>query len=168
MLEYRRKISQSRTLGLQHKNGKNEILGKANVPAYGMNRMHIVQENTKSLTWAISRDSNRGPEQSFDAVIIEQQFYDKYKDSIFCANGQKQIFHIGFEKQGYNCIALNPKNYIINDEIVLKGVILIQNPQKNEQAFVNNINKGTVTDAVNITLAQNRGQVLIDILLNND
>ncbi|KAA6384531.1 MAG: hypothetical protein EZS28_019941 [Streblomastix strix] len=119
--------------------------------------MHFVQCDTDSLTWAISGDSNRGPDQLFDAVIKDQQYYDTYKDSVYCANGQKQILHIGVEKYGLNCIALSPKNYIINDEIVLKGVILNQNPQINEQTFVDCINKGIVTTAVNTTLAQRKG-----------
>ncbi|KAA6366301.1 MAG: hypothetical protein EZS28_038172 [Streblomastix strix] len=125
--------------------------------AYVMNRMHFIQYDTDSLTWAISGDSNRGPEQLFEAVIKDQQFYDRYKDSVFTDNRKKQILHLGVEKYGLNCIALSPKNYIINNEIVLKGVILDQNPQINEQTFIDCINKGTVTTDVNTTLAQHRG-----------
>ncbi|KAA6365836.1 MAG: hypothetical protein EZS28_038637 [Streblomastix strix] len=125
--------------------------------AYDMQKMHFIQCDTDSLTYAISGDPTRGPEQLFDAVIKDQWFYDTYKDSVYCANGQKQILHIGVEKYGLNCIALSPKNYIINDEIVLNGVILDQNPQINEQSFVQCINKGTVTTAVNTTLAQRKG-----------
>ncbi|KAA6353884.1 MAG: hypothetical protein EZS28_050589, partial [Streblomastix strix] len=119
--------------------------------------MHFVQGDTNSLTWAISGNPNRGPDQLFEEVIKDQGFYDRYKDCVFSENGQKQILHIGVEKQGYNCIALSPKNYIINDEIVLKGVILDQNPQINEQTFIDCINKGTIATTINTTLAQRKG-----------
>ncbi|KAA6356060.1 MAG: hypothetical protein EZS28_048413 [Streblomastix strix] len=119
--------------------------------------MHFVQGDTDSFTWAINGDSNRGPDQLFDAVIKDKQFYGKYKDCVYCDNGQKQILHIGVEKFGYNCIAISPKNYIINDEIVLKGVTLQQNPQINEQTFVDNIKEGKITTAANTTLVQRKG-----------
>ncbi|KAA6361458.1 MAG: hypothetical protein EZS28_043015 [Streblomastix strix] len=119
--------------------------------------MHFVQGDMDSLTWAISGNVNRGPDQLFEEVIKDQEFYDTYKDCVYTDNGQKQILHIGVEKQGYNCIALSPKNYIINDEIVLKGVILDQNPQINEQTFMDCVNKGTIATAINKTLAQRKG-----------
>ncbi|KAA6400048.1 MAG: hypothetical protein EZS28_004436 [Streblomastix strix] len=125
--------------------------------AYGMSRMHFVQEDTDSLTWAISGNPNRGTDQLFEEVIKDQGFYDTYKDCVFSENGQKQILHIGVEKQGYNCIALSPNNYINNDEIVLKGVIMNLNPQINEQTFIDCINKGTIATAINTTLAQRKG-----------
>ncbi|KAA6400265.1 MAG: hypothetical protein EZS28_004211 [Streblomastix strix] len=62
--------------------------------AYDMNRMHFIQCDTDSLTWAISGDSNRGPEQLFEAVIKDQQFYDRYKDCVYTDNGKKQILHL--------------------------------------------------------------------------
>ncbi|KAA6362105.1 MAG: hypothetical protein EZS28_042368, partial [Streblomastix strix] len=119
--------------------------------------MHFVQGDTNSLTWAISGNSNRGPDQLFEEVIKDYGFFDTYKDCVFSENGQKQILHVGVEKQGYNCIALSPKNYIINNEIVLKGVILDQNPQINEQTFIDYINKGTIATAINTTLCQRKG-----------
>ncbi|KAA6388753.1 MAG: hypothetical protein EZS28_015721 [Streblomastix strix] len=125
--------------------------------AYNMSRMHFVQGDTDSLTWAISGSPNRGPDQLFEEVINYQGFYDRYNDCVFSEKGKKQILHIGVEKLGYNCIALLPKNYIINDEIVLKEVMLNQNPQINEQTFADCINKGTVTIATNTTLAQHKG-----------
>ncbi|KAA6388642.1 MAG: hypothetical protein EZS28_015831 [Streblomastix strix] len=125
--------------------------------AYNLNRMHFIQEDTDSLTWAISDNQNRGPDQLFEEVIKDQGFFDRYKDQVFSENGQKQTLHIGVEKYGYNYLALSPKNYIINDEIVLKGVILDQNPQINEQTFVDCINKGTIATAINTTLAQRKG-----------
>ncbi|KAA6369906.1 MAG: hypothetical protein EZS28_034567, partial [Streblomastix strix] len=125
--------------------------------AYDMSRMHFVQGDTDSLTWAISSNPNRGPDQLFEEVIKDQGFFDTYKDCVFSENGKKQILHIDVEKQGYNCIALSPKNYIINDEIVLKGVILDQNPQINEQTFIDCINKGTIATAINTTLCQRKG-----------
>ncbi|KAA6398613.1 MAG: hypothetical protein EZS28_005858 [Streblomastix strix] len=125
--------------------------------AYDMSRMHFVQRDTDSLTWAISDNPNRGPDQLFEEVIKDQEFFDRYKDCVFSENGKKQILHIGVEKYGYNCIALSPKNCIINDEIVLKGVILDLNPQINEQTLVDCINKKTITTAINTTLAQRKG-----------
>ncbi|KAA6404463.1 MAG: hypothetical protein EZS28_000014 [Streblomastix strix] len=125
--------------------------------AYDMSRMHFVQYNTDSLTCAISGNQNRGPDQLFEEVIKDQGFFDTYKDCVYTDNGQKQILNIGIEKYGLNYIALSPKNYIINNEIVLKGIILNQNPQINEQKFVDCINNGTVTTAVNTTLAQRNG-----------
>ncbi|KAA6382637.1 MAG: hypothetical protein EZS28_021836 [Streblomastix strix] len=62
--------------------------------AYDMNRMHFIQCDTDSLTWAISGDSNRGPEQLFEAVIKDQQFYDRYKDCVYTNNGKKKILHL--------------------------------------------------------------------------
>ncbi|KAA6378565.1 MAG: hypothetical protein EZS28_025908 [Streblomastix strix] len=125
--------------------------------AYDMSRMHFVQGDTDNLTWAICGNVNRGPDQLFEEVIKDQEFYDRYKDCVYTDNGQKQILHIGIEKFSYNCIALSPKNYIINDDIVLKGVILNQNPQINEQTFIDCINNGTVTTAINTTLCQRKG-----------
>ncbi|KAA6404422.1 MAG: hypothetical protein EZS28_000043 [Streblomastix strix] len=88
--------------------------------AYDMSRMHFVQCDTDSLTWAISDNPNRGPEQLFEEVVKDQGFFDTYKDCVFSEDGKKQVLHIGVEKYGYNYIALSPKNYIINNEIVLK------------------------------------------------
>ncbi|KAA6398677.1 MAG: hypothetical protein EZS28_005791 [Streblomastix strix] len=62
--------------------------------AYDMSRMHFVQCDTDSLTWVISGDSNRGPEQLFEAVIKDQQFHDRYKDNVYTDNGKKLILHI--------------------------------------------------------------------------
>ncbi|KAA6374352.1 MAG: hypothetical protein EZS28_030122 [Streblomastix strix] len=124
--------------------------------AFDKTKMHIIQLDTDSLTLAIAGDS-RDYTQGFDAIIIDPEFYNKNKGFFFSENGQRKILGVHIEKQGYNCIALSPKNYIINDEIVLKGVILDQNPQINEQSFVECINNGTVTTAVNTTLAQRKG-----------
>ncbi|KAA6399667.1 MAG: hypothetical protein EZS28_004800 [Streblomastix strix] len=128
--------------------------------AYNMNRMHFIQGDTDSLTWAISGNPNRGPDQLFEEVIRDQVFFDTYKDCVFSENGKKQVLHIGVEKYGYNCIALSPKNYIINNENALKGVILDQNPQINEQTFIDCNNKGTITTAINTTLAQRKGTMI--------
>ncbi|KAA6400527.1 MAG: hypothetical protein EZS28_003949 [Streblomastix strix] len=119
--------------------------------------MHFIQGDADSLTWAISSNPNRGPEQLFEEVIKDQWFFDRYKDCVFSENGQKYILHIGVEKYGQNCIALLPKNYIINNEIVLKGVILNQNPWINGQSFEDCINKGTIATAINTTLVQKKG-----------
>ncbi|KAA6364877.1 MAG: hypothetical protein EZS28_039595, partial [Streblomastix strix] len=119
--------------------------------------MHIVQLDTDSLTLAIAGDSNRDYTQGFDAIIKDPDFYNKNKGFFFNDNGQRKILGIHIEKQGFNCIALSPKNYIINDEIVLKGIILDQNPQINQQTFIDNINNGTVTTAINTTLVQRKG-----------
>ncbi|KAA6383853.1 MAG: hypothetical protein EZS28_020623 [Streblomastix strix] len=67
--------------------------------AYDMNKMHFVQGDTDSLTWAISDNLNRGPDQLFEEVIKDQGFFDTYKDCVYTDNGQKQILHIGVEKQ---------------------------------------------------------------------
>ncbi|KAA6386198.1 MAG: hypothetical protein EZS28_018277 [Streblomastix strix] len=125
--------------------------------AYNMNRMHFIQGDTDSLTWAISGNINKGLDHLFEEVIKDQGFYDRCKDYVYSENGKKQILHIGVEKFGYNCIALSSKNYIINNEIVLKGVVLNQNPQINEQTFVDNIKQGTVITATNTTLCQCKG-----------
>jgi hypothetical protein len=37
--------------------------------AYDMNKMLFVQGDTDSLTWAISGNPNRGPDQLFEEVI---------------------------------------------------------------------------------------------------
>ncbi|KAA6377210.1 MAG: hypothetical protein EZS28_027261, partial [Streblomastix strix] len=100
---------------------------------------------------------NRGPEQLFEEVIKDKGFFDKYKDCVFSENEKKQVHHIEVEKYRYNCIALPLKNYIINNEIVLKGAILDQNPQINEQTFVDCVSKGTIATAINITLAKRKG-----------
>ncbi|KAA6398659.1 MAG: hypothetical protein EZS28_005822 [Streblomastix strix] len=81
--------------------------------------MHFVQGDTDSLTWAISGNPNRGPEQLFDEVIKNQGFFDRYKDC----------------------------------------VILDQNPQINEQTFIDCINKGSFATAINTTLAQRKGTI---------
>ncbi|KAA6378570.1 MAG: hypothetical protein EZS28_025906 [Streblomastix strix] len=44
--------------------------------AYDMQKMHFVQEDTDSLTWAISGNVSRGPDQLFEEVIKDQEFYD--------------------------------------------------------------------------------------------
>ncbi|KAA6379203.1 MAG: hypothetical protein EZS28_025270 [Streblomastix strix] len=95
--------------------------------AFDQTKMHIVQLDTDSLTLAICGDKNRGPEQRFDAIIKDQEFYDKNKGFFFSEGNQRKILGVHFEKQGLNCIALSPKNYIINDEcgdvsLVAKGV----------------------------------------------
>ncbi|KAA6395260.1 MAG: hypothetical protein EZS28_009215 [Streblomastix strix] len=125
--------------------------------AQDINRTYIVQGDTDSFTWAISGNINRGPEQLLEEVIKDQGFFNRYKDCVFSENGKKQILHVGVEKDGYNCIALSPKNYIINIEIVLKGVILDQNPQINQQTFVDCNNKKTVAIAINTSLCQRKG-----------
>ncbi|KAA6394798.1 MAG: hypothetical protein EZS28_009679 [Streblomastix strix] len=127
--------------------------------AFDQTKMHTVQLDTDSLTLAISGDKNRGPEQRFDAIIKDQEFYDKNKGFFFSEGNQRKILGVHFEKQGLNCIALSPKNYIINDEcgdvsLVAKGVILRQNPQINEQTFIDNIKEGKVMRVTNTILAQ--------------
>ncbi|KAA6395117.1 MAG: hypothetical protein EZS28_009356 [Streblomastix strix] len=115
------------------------------------------QFDQNSRTLAIAGDSNKDYTQGFDAIIKDPEFYNKNKGFFFSENGKRKILGIHIEKYGYNCIALSPKNNIINDEIVLKGVILNQNPQIKEQTFVDCINKGSVTTAVNTTLVQRQG-----------
>ncbi|KAA6378468.1 MAG: hypothetical protein EZS28_026007 [Streblomastix strix] len=127
--------------------------------SFDQTKMHIVQLDTDSLTLAISGDKNRGPEQIFDAAIKDVEFYNKNKGYFFSEDNQRKILGVHIEKQGLNCTALSPKNYIINDEhgevsLVAKGVILRQNPQINEQAFVDNIKSGTVMKVTNTILAQ--------------
>ncbi|KAA6361074.1 MAG: hypothetical protein EZS28_043399, partial [Streblomastix strix] len=117
-----------------------------------MNRMHFVQGDTDSLTWAFNGNINCSPEQLFKEVIKDQGFLDRYKDYMYTDNGQKQILHTGVEKYGLNSIALLSKNYIINNEIVLKGVILDQNPQINEHTFIDCSSKGIIATAINTTL----------------
>ncbi|KAA6358960.1 MAG: hypothetical protein EZS28_045512, partial [Streblomastix strix] len=126
---------------------------------FDQTKMHIVQLDTDSLTLAISGDKNRGPEQRLDAIIKDVEFYNKNKGFFFSDDNQRKILGIHIEKQGLNCIALSPKNYIINDErgdvsLVAKGVILRQNPQINEQTFVDNIKSGAVMKVTNTILAQ--------------
>ncbi|KAA6377419.1 MAG: hypothetical protein EZS28_027054 [Streblomastix strix] len=123
--------------------------------AFDKTKMYIVQLDTDSMTLAIAGDS-KDYTQGFDAIIIDPEFYNKNNGFFFIETGQRKILGVHIEKQGYNCIALSPKNSIINDEIVLKGVILEQNPQINEQTFMDNIKQGTVTTAVNITLLQRK------------
>ncbi|KAA6366309.1 MAG: hypothetical protein EZS28_038164 [Streblomastix strix] len=120
--------------------------------------MHIVQLDTNSLTLAISGDKNRGPEQRFDAVIKYAEFYNKNKGFFFSEDDQRKILGVHIEKQGLYCIALCPRNYIINDEcgdvsLVAKDVILRQNPQINEQTFVDNIKQGKVMKITNTILS---------------
>ncbi|KAA6387848.1 MAG: hypothetical protein EZS28_016627 [Streblomastix strix] len=122
--------------------------------AYDMNRMQFVQGDTDSLTWAISANPNRNSERLFEEVIKDQGFFDRYKDCVFSENGKKQILHITVGKYDNNCFALSPINYIINNETVLKGVVLDQNPQIIEQTFVDCVNKGTIATAINTTLSR--------------
>ncbi|KAA6370296.1 MAG: hypothetical protein EZS28_034177, partial [Streblomastix strix] len=127
--------------------------------AFDQTKMHVVQLDTDSLTLAISGDKNRGPEQRFDAVIKDIEFYNKNKGYFFSEDDQRKILGVHIEKQGLNCVALSPKNYIINDEcgdvsLVAKGVILRQNPQTNQQTFVDNIKQGTVMKVTNTILTQ--------------
>ncbi|KAA6381824.1 MAG: hypothetical protein EZS28_022651 [Streblomastix strix] len=127
--------------------------------SFDQKRMHIVQLDTDSLTLAISGDKNIGPEQRFDAIIKDVEFYNKNKGFFFSDDNQRKILGVHIEKQGLNCIALSPKNYIINDEcgdvsLVAKGVILRQNPQINEQTFLDNIKSGAGMKVTNTILAQ--------------
>ncbi|KAA6389152.1 MAG: hypothetical protein EZS28_015317, partial [Streblomastix strix] len=127
--------------------------------SFDQTKMHIVQLDTDSLTLAIRGDKNRGPEYRFDAVIKDVEFYNKNKGFFFSYDNQRKILGVHIEKQGLNCIALSPKNYIINDEcgdvsLVAKGVILRQNPQINEQTFVDNTKSGTVMKVTYTILAQ--------------
>ncbi|KAA6360593.1 MAG: hypothetical protein EZS28_043880, partial [Streblomastix strix] len=122
-------------------------------------KMHIVQLDTDSLTLAISGDKNRVPEQRFDAVIKDLEFYNKNKGYLYSEDNQRKILGVHIEKQGLICIALSHKNYIINDErgdvsLVAKGVILRQNPQINDQTFVDKIKSGAVMKVTNTILAQ--------------
>ncbi|KAA6401576.1 MAG: hypothetical protein EZS28_002898 [Streblomastix strix] len=119
-------------------------------------KMSIIQLDTDSLTLAIAGDS-RDYTQAFDAIIKDHEFYNINNGFFFRENGKQKILGVHIEKQGYNCIALSLKNCIIIDEIVLKGVILDQNPQINERTFVNHIIIRTVTAAINTTLAQRKG-----------
>ncbi|KAA6379955.1 MAG: hypothetical protein EZS28_024518, partial [Streblomastix strix] len=61
-------------------------------------------------------DKNRGLEQRFDAVVKDTEFYNTNKGYFFSEDDQRKILGVHIEKQGLNCIALSPKNYIINDE----------------------------------------------------
>ncbi|KAA6381129.1 MAG: hypothetical protein EZS28_023344 [Streblomastix strix] len=95
--------------------------------AFDQTKMHIVQLDSDSLTLAISGDKNRGPEQRFDAVIKDVEFYNKNKGYFFSEDNQRKILGVHIEKQRLNCIALSSKNYIINDEcgdvsLVAKGL----------------------------------------------
>ncbi|KAA6360166.1 MAG: hypothetical protein EZS28_044307, partial [Streblomastix strix] len=126
---------------------------------FDQTKMHIVQLDIDSLTLAISGDKNRGSEQRFDAVIKDVEFYNKNKGFFFSEDNQRKILGVHIEKQGLNCIALSPQNYIINDEcgyvsLVAKGVILRQSPQINQQTFVDNIKEGKVMKVTNTILAQ--------------
>ncbi|KAA6353965.1 MAG: hypothetical protein EZS28_050508 [Streblomastix strix] len=87
--------------------------------AYDMQRMPFIQCDTDSLTWAISGDSNGGPEQLFEAVIKDQQIYDTYKDCVYTNNGKKQILHIEVEKYGLNWDCYNGYQY---DVSITQGV----------------------------------------------
>ncbi|KAA6389658.1 MAG: hypothetical protein EZS28_014817 [Streblomastix strix] len=124
--------------------------------AFERAKMHIIQLDTDSLILAIASDSNKDFTQGFDAIIKDPEFINENKGFIFSDNGQRKILGIDIEKQGSNCIALSPKNYIINDEIVLKGIILDQIPQIKEQTFVDYINKGRIATAINTLLAQSK------------
>ncbi|KAA6389757.1 MAG: hypothetical protein EZS28_014713, partial [Streblomastix strix] len=126
---------------------------------FNQTKMHIIQLDTDSLTLAISCDKNRGLEQRFDAINKDIEFYNKNKGFFFSEDNQRKILGVHTEKQGLNRITLRPKNYIINDEcgdvsLVAKDVILQQNPQINEQTFVDNIKSGIVMKVTNTILAQ--------------
>ncbi|KAA6385425.1 MAG: hypothetical protein EZS28_019048 [Streblomastix strix] len=86
--------------------------------SYNMSMMHFTQGDTDSLTWAISGNPNRGPEQLFEKVIKDKGFFDTYKDCVFSENGKKQILHIGVEKQGYDVTLIDgeKRDNGINDE----------------------------------------------------
>ncbi|KAA6387783.1 MAG: hypothetical protein EZS28_016692 [Streblomastix strix] len=75
--------------------------------AYDMSRMHFVQGDTDSLTWAIRGNPNRCPDQLFEEVIKDQGFFDTYKDCVFSENGQKQILHIDCINKGTIATAIN-------------------------------------------------------------
>ncbi|KAA6399201.1 MAG: hypothetical protein EZS28_005271 [Streblomastix strix] len=108
--------------------------------AFDRTKMRTIQLDTDSLTLAIAGNS-RDFTQGLDAIIKDPEFYNKNKGFFFSEIGQRKILGVHIEKQSYLCIALSPKNYIINDEIVLKGVKLDQNPQINEQTFIDNFTK---------------------------
>ncbi|KAA6377535.1 MAG: hypothetical protein EZS28_026938 [Streblomastix strix] len=91
--------------------------------------MHIIYLDTERLTLAIAGDSNKDHTQRFDDLIKDPEFYNKNKGFFFSEYGKRKIL----------------------------GVILDQNPQINQQTFADYINKGSVTTAINTTLAQRKG-----------
>ncbi|KAA6387050.1 MAG: hypothetical protein EZS28_017422 [Streblomastix strix] len=65
--------------GFIHSTELNEDLYAVQVDrenSYDMNKMHFVQGDTDSLTFAISGNINRGPEKLFEEVIKDYGFFD--------------------------------------------------------------------------------------------
>jgi hypothetical protein len=87
-------------------------------------RFHFVAGDTDSYFWAVAGDASRGPEQHFEAIVKDREFYDTNYELWFPA--KKTLLTLEYEHCGYDAIALAPKNYWINDrvkpEVKLKGV----------------------------------------------
>ena len=106
---------------------------------FDMDRLHFIEGDTDSAYFAVAGNPNEGPEQLFDYVIKNKEFYDKnvYKfmpnPSINTIQDEKKILGCAIEKYGENMIALAPKCYTIfnsngqTKSLKLKGVSLKKN-----------------------------------------
>jgi len=90
-------------------------------------RFHFAEGDTDSAYFAVSGDDNRGPEQGFEVIIKDKEFYDKYideflprrepfEDKIKSKLDSKKLLGCCFENAGDYMICLAPKCYCLYDD----------------------------------------------------
>ncbi|KAA6395890.1 MAG: hypothetical protein EZS28_008578 [Streblomastix strix] len=133
-----------------------------------MDRIHFIYDDIDSMIFAVSGNKDMDYKQGFSAIVKDYVFYDDniYKflsDSYGNLFDQKKLLGLNCEHCGVNMIALSPKCYWLfgDDEntLKLKGMNLNLYPQINKEAYLDNLQNGTVIQGKNISLRQHDGQM---------
>ena len=143
-----------------------------------MDKFHLIEGDTDSIYFACSGDVNQGPEQKFNAIIKDKEFYDKYakyylptvtdknnnNDGKIYVYDEKKPLGCTVEKYGYSMYALAPKCYTIirekdgsNSSCKIKGVSLRQNNHISGENYENILKGGEVLQGENRLLTLKNG-----------
>jgi hypothetical protein len=74
-------------------------------------KFHFVEGDTDSIYIAISGDSTLGNDQSIENIIVNKDYYNRYKNDWI--SNEKELLKVATEKYGSSMIALASKNYYI-------------------------------------------------------
>ena len=114
-------------------------------------RFHFAEGDTDSAYFAVSGDDNRRPEQGFEAIIKDKEFYDKYideflprrepfEDKIKSKLDSKKLLGCCFENAGDSMICLAPKCYCLYDDekskMASKGYSIKKNSSITKETYL--------------------------------
>jgi hypothetical protein len=132
--------------------------------AFDFRRIHTIQLDTDCYYCAVAGDPALGINQGFMSVVKDKKFFEENRYKFFPNPekgkvDEKKLLGMAIEKEGNFMIALAPKCYYIHTvrgpTIKNKGVGKRNKLTKEE--YVDNLEKGEVSHAVNVNLRSNRG-----------